>query len=574
MATTYKVLGQLIPAANATNVLYTVPGTVSALVSTIMICNQSFVATTFNVSIQPSGAGITTKHYLNYNTAIAGNDTIPLTLGLTLGPTDVISVLSASGEVSFSAFGAELTLSTGEGPVISNVYITDSSYTVVSTATSVALTGGYLKITGTGFIGGGAVYVDTTTATSTVVMNSNEIWSQVPAATTGTHMLMMFNPSGTGSRYAPGLSYSPIPVWTTGTYSSNSVTNISTQLLATGDAPLSYSLLTGSSLPSGLSLSSSGLVTGSTSAGSYTFYVVVSDLQYQTATQQINLNISAITPPTSVDYLVVAGGGGGGGTPSQYSGGGGGGAGGFRTTSGFAISNSTPITVTVGAGGPGGVGVVGTNGSDSVFSTITSTGGGGGARSDSGSASTGGSGGGGGYAVTTGAAGNTPSTTPSQGNQGGNGNTSSDTGGGGGGASAAGGNGSATAYTAGVGGVGGDGTSSSISGSSVTYAGGGGGGCYSAGSSVPGQGGAGGGGAGGSGSGTGVAGTPNTGGGGGGATAILGQSNGGSGGKGIVIIRHPNTYSSATSVVGTQTNVVNSGGYWIYTFLSSGSITF
>lgn len=107
MATTYKVLGQIIPAANASTTLYTVPSTVSALVSTIMICNQD-AATTFSLAIQPSGVGITTKHYLNYNTAIAANDTIPLTLGLTVGPTDVISASSVNGAVSFSAFGAEL----------------------------------------------------------------------------------------------------------------------------------------------------------------------------------------------------------------------------------------------------------------------------------------------------------------------------------------------------------------------------------------------------------------------------------------------------------------------------------
>ena len=57
------------------------------------------------------------------------------------------------------------------------------------------------------------------------------------------------------------------------------------------------------------------------------------------------------SPPDAftVEYLVVAGGGGGG-----YDNGGGGGAGGFRTASGFAVLNGSPITVTVGAGGIGG----------------------------------------------------------------------------------------------------------------------------------------------------------------------------------------------------------------------------
>jgi hypothetical protein len=70
---------------------------------------------------------------------------------------------------------------------------------------------------------------------------------------------------------------------------------------------------------------------------------------------------------TAVEYLVVAGGGSG----SNYAGaGGGGGAGGYRTATGLSISPATPYTVTVGAGGT-------IDGSNSVFSTITSTGGGG-----------------------------------------------------------------------------------------------------------------------------------------------------------------------------------------------------
>ena len=83
-------------------------------------------------------------------------------------------------------------------------------------------------------------------------------------------------------------------------------------------------------------------------------------------------------PPT-VEYLVVAGGGGGGASSQRLAGGGG--AGGYRTASGLAVTAGSPITVTVGAGGAGGTLsnsslTFGNNGSNSVFSTITSTGGG------------------------------------------------------------------------------------------------------------------------------------------------------------------------------------------------------
>ena len=105
---------------------------------------------------------------------------------------------------------------------------------------------------------------------------------------------------------------------------------------------------------------------------------------------------------------------------------------------------------------------------------------------------------------------------------------------------------------------------SSITGSSVTYAGGGGGG---KGNGSSGTGGSGGGGNGGS---PGAAGTANTGGGGGGGDD--GQSSG-SGGSGVVIIRYADSFTAATATTGSPTITVT-GGYRIYRWTGSGSITF
>lgn len=109
MATTYKVLGQINPTANTATTLYTVPSSTQTVVSTIAVCNQSATASTFSLAIQPAGASITAKHYLNYQTPIPGNDTITITIGLTLGNTDVISANVGSGSISVHAYGSELT---------------------------------------------------------------------------------------------------------------------------------------------------------------------------------------------------------------------------------------------------------------------------------------------------------------------------------------------------------------------------------------------------------------------------------------------------------------------------------
>ena len=282
------------------------------------------------------------------------------------------------------------------------------------------------------------------------------------------------------------------------------------------------------------------------------------------ASSGVNSGSQALDPaPYAVDFLVVAGGGGGGGQTGA-----GGGAGGYR------LSTQTPplgtvITVTVGDGGAGGM--TGGQGSSSSISgsgltTITSAGGGsGGGYSGPQIGGNGGSGGGGGYNTRAGGSGNTPSTSPSQGNNGGSSNATTWNCGGGGGAGAVGADGDAIS----TGGQGGNGTTSSITGSSVTYAGGGGG-CRDV-SITPG--GTGGGGNGGSNSPSTppTVGTVNTGGGGGGSRDNPSPYSGASGGKGVVILSMTSGNFSGT-VTGSPVESI-SGANKILIFNGSGSYT-
>jgi len=278
--------------------------------------------------------------------------------------------------------------------------------------------------------------------------------------------------------------------------------------------------------------------------------------------------------PSDVDYMVVAGGGGASLIAA-------GGAGGFRESSGASSGcystsplgncvsalpiSATAYPITVGGGGTGtNGGTSSTSGSNSVFSTITSTGGGGvenqptapfgvpGLRIKQGLP--GGSGGGVGVFLNivptrSGGSGNTPPVSPPQGNNGGSGPGPSPSGGTGGGSGGGGATAAGTATSGpyvGPGRAGGAGATTSISGSSTAYAGGGGGGGRNddqpgSGTQPGGSGGTGGGGPGGQARPTtaGTAGTVNTGGGGGGGgSSDPSQQTGGSGGSGIVIIRY------------------------------------
>lgn len=108
MPTAYKVLGQVVPTATTLTTLYTVPSATQAVISSVVITNQSATSTSFRVSIAVAGAADTPKQYVAYDVPVFGNDVVSLALGLTLGAGDVIRVYATLATVSFSAFGEEI----------------------------------------------------------------------------------------------------------------------------------------------------------------------------------------------------------------------------------------------------------------------------------------------------------------------------------------------------------------------------------------------------------------------------------------------------------------------------------
>lgn len=109
MATNYKVLGQSAPSATTATTLYTAPSDTQAVISTIFVCNRGSSAATFRIAVRPDGASLANQHYIAYDVSVDGNTLIPVTTGITLGDTDVVTVYASSGDLSFSAFGTEIT---------------------------------------------------------------------------------------------------------------------------------------------------------------------------------------------------------------------------------------------------------------------------------------------------------------------------------------------------------------------------------------------------------------------------------------------------------------------------------
>lgn len=101
-----KVLGQVKPGAGVLTTLYTVPAAKETVISSYVACNLGAEAD-IRVAVRPAGEAIEDKHFIVFDAVITANDSIVLVHGVTLSATDVVSVRSDTGEVSFSIFGDE-----------------------------------------------------------------------------------------------------------------------------------------------------------------------------------------------------------------------------------------------------------------------------------------------------------------------------------------------------------------------------------------------------------------------------------------------------------------------------------
>jgi len=108
MPTTYKVLGQSNPSATTATTLYTVPSATQTIVSTITVCNQAATAGTYRIAVRIAGASLAAAQYVAYDISLPANTTDTLTLGLTLGAADVVTVYASSANFSFNAYGSEI----------------------------------------------------------------------------------------------------------------------------------------------------------------------------------------------------------------------------------------------------------------------------------------------------------------------------------------------------------------------------------------------------------------------------------------------------------------------------------
>ena len=197
----------------------------------------------------------------------------------------------------------------GGGIVISSVvYLAANGTPLIANA---APTSGnsVIKIVGSGFAANANVFLNGLLQPSANVtfVDSTELRLNMPALASNTYSLYTFNAAGAGAIYYQGVRFDPYPIWTTGTYTTFSAP-MSTQLLVTGygSGSISFSVASGNTIPTGLTLAANGILSGTTTEGTYNFYVNATDSENEITTQQITLTVSFADPYFQYTTLLLS----------------------------------------------------------------------------------------------------------------------------------------------------------------------------------------------------------------------------------------------------------------------------
>ena len=154
-----------------------------------------------------------------------------------------------------------------------------------------------ITLTGTGFVAGASVLINGSAVGVVSVVSSTTITFTSPANATGSYVIYVINPDGSTAIAIPGIQYSGTPTWTTaaGTLGNVYETASFTQTVtATGDAPITYSVYSGS-LPPGSTFNANGTITGtsqlSASPTTYSFTVRATDAQLQDTNRAFSISV-------------------------------------------------------------------------------------------------------------------------------------------------------------------------------------------------------------------------------------------------------------------------------------------
>lgn len=196
------------------------------------------------------------------------------------------------------------------GPAISTIQYLDSNNAVIVGDIAVSTLGGNILINGTGFVANSSIYVNNALVSNTFI-SSTQIRAILPAASAGNVSLMIFTPTNTGTISSNGIRYSGSPTWTTAAVSFQNATAANVALVASSDSTLTYTLQAGSTLPTGISLISTGYLSGTATGYSTntttSAVIIATDSEGQATQQTVNITVTVSDPQFNYTTLLLNG---------------------------------------------------------------------------------------------------------------------------------------------------------------------------------------------------------------------------------------------------------------------------
>lgn len=107
MADDLKILGKTGDASTEV-LLYTVPADHHTAVSSIVVCNRGSTDRTFDIACLDGGGSTANEDYDYKDHPILANDTFVITIGITLSTGDTIRVTGSHSDLTFKAYGDEI----------------------------------------------------------------------------------------------------------------------------------------------------------------------------------------------------------------------------------------------------------------------------------------------------------------------------------------------------------------------------------------------------------------------------------------------------------------------------------
>ena len=109
MATAYKYAQvQGTAAVGTLATLYTTPSATEAVISSLVITNQASSDVSVRIGMDTAAGTPGSSEWLVYDAVVAGNDTVALTLGVTMPAANFIRVSSSANTCNFTAFLSEI----------------------------------------------------------------------------------------------------------------------------------------------------------------------------------------------------------------------------------------------------------------------------------------------------------------------------------------------------------------------------------------------------------------------------------------------------------------------------------